>query len=118
MCMDRFEMELLKHRLNSQDQAFAGLAKQIEVLRSELEASNRSMAAGLESARAEMREQTEGCRELSAETRDVLEWIHSMRGAMRVLNALGALIRPVGWIAAAVASLLALWSAVKTFKGL
>ena len=46
-------------------------------------------------------------------TAEIVEFFESMRGAMRVLNWIGKLARPIGAIIGLCAALVALWTAIR-----
>lgn len=50
---------------------------------------------------------------LEKTTAPVVETYNDMEGTLRVLRTLGRIARPVGYIAAAITSLLGLWMAIK-----
>ena len=49
-------------------------------------------------------------------TADLVEFFKSLQGALRVLNWVGALAKPLGYIAALVASIAGIWAAMKGAK--
>jgi len=49
-------------------------------------------------------------------TADLVEFSRSLQGALRVFSWLGALAKPLGYIAALVASIAGIWAAVKGAK--
>jgi hypothetical protein len=50
---------------------------------------------------------------LEENTAPVVETYNDMEGTLRVLQTLGRIARPVGYIAAAIASILGMWVAIK-----
>jgi len=58
---------------------------------------------------------TDSIERLEKNTAAAVEFIQSLEGGFKVLNGLGKLAKPVGYIAGTVVSLLALWSAIKGF---
>lgn len=49
---------------------------------------------------------------LQANTAGIIETFDALSGGFKVLTAIGKLARPIGWIAGAVAALIALWAAI------
>jgi hypothetical protein len=63
--------------------------------------------------RTELAENTRATRDVAASTAELVEFFEAMRGAFRVLSWLGMLAKPLGAIAALVAALVAVASAMK-----
>lgn len=59
---------------------------------------------------------TKSVQMLVTNTADLVVFFESVQGALRVLNWLGALAKPLGYIAALVASIAGIWAAVKGAK--
>lgn len=68
-------------------------------------------------ARALLKENTEAVNAIKSDTADMLATFESWRGAMRVLEAIGRLARPVSYIVGLVASIAAFYTAVKSGVG-
>lgn len=68
-------------------------------------------------AKALLKENTEAINAIKADTADMLATFESWRGAMRVLEAIGRLARPVSYIVGLVASIAAFYTAVKSGVG-
>lgn len=58
---------------------------------------------------------TDSIERLERNTATAVEFIQSLEGGFKVLNGLGKLAKPIGYIAGAIVSGLALWSAIKGF---
>lgn len=54
----------------------------------------------------------------NANTSEVVDLLNSFKGAFKVLESLGKLARPLGFIAAAVAAFVGLWAAIKGGGGM
>jgi hypothetical protein len=54
---------------------------------------------------------------IEANTSDLIEAFANLKGAFKVLNWIGKFARPVGYIAAAVAAVISLWTAFKAGSG-
>ena len=67
--------------------------------------------------KALLKENTEAINAIKADTADMLATFESWRGAMRVLEAIGRLARPVSYIVGLVASIAAFYTAVKSGVG-
>lgn len=59
---------------------------------------------------------TKSVQMLVTNTADLVVFFESVQGALRVLNWLGALAKPLGYIAALVASIAGIWAATKGGK--
>ncbi len=59
-------------------------------------------------------EQSAALKEMAANTNEMLEVFKSWKGAMNVLDYLGRVAKPLGFIAAAAAAILGLWTAYRT----
>ncbi len=68
-------------------------------------------------ARAMLKENTEAINAIKSDTADMLATFESWRGAMRVLEAIGRLAKPVSYIVGLVASIAAFYTAVKSGVG-
>ena len=68
-------------------------------------------------ARALLKENTEAVNAIKSDTADMLATFESWRGAMRVLEAIGRLARPVSYIVGLVAGIAAFYTAVKSGVG-
>ena len=68
-------------------------------------------------AKALLKENTEAINAIKSDTADMLATFESWRGAMRVLEAIGRLARPVSYIVGLVASIAAFYTAVKSGVG-
>lgn len=64
-------------------------------------------------AKALLKENTEAINAIKSDTADMLATFESWRGAMRVLEAIGKLAKPVGYIVGLGASMAAFWTALK-----
>lgn len=72
-----------------------------------------TLRAQLEALRGELAGNTQATQEVVGNTRDLVDLFQSFKGAINVLNWIGKLARPIGYIAAAGAALLGLWEAAK-----
>lgn len=70
-------------------------------------------AETMKAMRKEMAENTETTKKVQADTSELVELLKSFKGAFKVLEGLGKLAKPMGYIAAAVAAFLGLWAAIK-----
>lgn len=68
-------------------------------------------------ARALLKENTEAINAIKSDTADMLATFESWRGAMRVLEAIGKLAKPVGYIVGMFASVAAFYTAMKSGVG-
>ena len=68
-------------------------------------------------ARALLKENTEAVNAIKSDTADMLATFESWRGAMRVLEAIGKLAKPVGYIVGMFASVAAFYTALKSGVG-
>ena len=66
------------------------------------------------SAKVLLAENTETIKEIKTDTADMLEVFESWKGAMRVMEMLGKLAKPLGYIVGFGASVAALWTAMKS----
>ena len=73
-------------------------------------------AIQIEQARAKVlrTETTETIKEIKADTADMLEVFESWKGAMRVMEMIGKLAKPLGYIVGLGASIAAFWTAMKS----
>ncbi len=65
------------------------------------------------SAKVLRAENTETVKKIKTDTADMLEVFESWKGAMRVMEMLGKLAKPLGYIVGFVASVAAFWTAMK-----
>ena len=68
-------------------------------------------------AKALLKENTEAINAIKSDTADMLATFESWRGAMRVLEAIGKLAKPVGYIVGMFASVAAFYTALKSGVG-
>ena len=66
------------------------------------------------SAKVLLAENTETIKEIKTDTADMLEVFESWKGAMRVMEMIGKLARPLGYIAALIAAVVGIWNAMKS----
>ena len=66
------------------------------------------------SAKVLLAENTETIKEIKTDTADMLEVFESWKGAMRVMEMLGKLAKPLGYIVGFGASVAAFWAAMKS----
>ena len=66
------------------------------------------------SAKVLLAENTETINEIKTDTADMLEVFESWKGAMRVMEMLGRLAKPLGYIVGFGASVAAFWAAMKS----
>ena len=66
------------------------------------------------SAKALLAENTETIKEIKTDTADMLEVFESWKGAMRVMEMIGKLAKPLGYIVGFGASVAAFWAAMKS----
>ena len=66
------------------------------------------------SAKALLAENTETINEIKTDTADMLEVFESWKGAMRVMEMLGKLAKPLGYIVGFGASVAAFWASMKS----
>ena len=73
-------------------------------------------AIQIEQARAKvlLAENAETIKEIKTDTADMLEVFESWKGAMRVMEMIGSLAKPLGYIAALVAAVVGIWNAMKS----
>ncbi len=62
---------------------------------------------------AELKANTETTNQVQANTSEVVDLLRSFQGAFRVLNMIGKLAKPLGYIAMAASACLAFWAALK-----
>lgn len=65
------------------------------------------------SAKVLLAENTETIKQIKTDTADMLEVFESWKGAMRALEMIGKLAKPLGYIVGLVASIAAFWAAAK-----
>lgn len=66
------------------------------------------------SAKLLLAENTETINEIKTDTADMLEVFESWKGAMRVMEMIGKLAKPLGYIVGFGASVAAFWAAIKS----
>ena len=66
------------------------------------------------SANVLLAENTETIKEIKTDTADMLEVFESWKGAMRVMEMIGKLAKPLGYIVGLGASMAAFWTAMKS----
>ena len=66
------------------------------------------------SAKVLLAENTETINEIKTDTADMLEVFESWKGAMRVMEMIGKLAKPLGYIAALIAAVVGIWNAMKS----
>ena len=66
------------------------------------------------SAKVLLAENTETIKEIKTDTADMLEVFESWKGAMRALEMIGRLAKPLGYIVGFGASIAAFWTAIKS----
>ena len=69
------------------------------------------------SAKVLLAENTETIKEIKTDTADMLEVFESWKGAMRVMEMIGRLAKPLGYIAALIAAVVGIWNAMKSGIG-
>ena len=69
------------------------------------------------SAKVLLAENTETIKEIKTDTADMLEVFESWKGAMRVMEMIGSLAKPMGYIAALIAAVVGIWHAMKSGVG-
>ena len=65
-------------------------------------------------AKVLLAENTETINEIKTDTADMLEVFESWKGAMRVMEMIGKLAKPLGYIAALIAAVVGIWNAMKS----
>ena len=66
------------------------------------------------SAKVLRAENAETINKIKTDTADMLEVFESWKGAMRVMEMLGKLAKPLGYIAALIAAVVGIWNAMKS----
>ena len=66
------------------------------------------------SAKVLLAENAETIKEIKTDTADMLEVFESWKGAMRVMEMIGSLAKPLGYIAALIAAVVGIWNAMKS----
>ena len=66
------------------------------------------------SAKVLLAENTETIKEIKTDTADMLEVFESWKGAMRVMEMIGKLAKPLGYIAALIAAVAGIWTAMES----
>jgi hypothetical protein len=61
----------------------------------------------------DLRANTEATQKIAADTRELVEMFKSFKGAVKVLNWLGGLAKPMAYLAMLGTALIGLWSALK-----
>ena len=69
------------------------------------------------SAKVLLAENTETIKQIKTDTADMLEVFESWKGAMRVMEMIGKLAKPLGYIAALIAAVVGIWTAMKSGVG-
>ncbi len=67
----------------------------------------------LAAVRADLNANTEATQAVASNTADLVELLQAMRGALKVLNWIGNLVKPMGYIVAFGTALLGAWTAIK-----
>ena len=66
------------------------------------------------SAKVLLAENTETINEIKTDTADMLEVFESWKGAMRVMEMIGKLAKPLGYIVGLIAAVVGIWNAMKS----
>jgi hypothetical protein len=77
---------------------------------------DRRLAEGdkrMQTLAADLESNTAATQAIKSDTAELVELLHSVKGAFRVLDMLASLARPLGFLAAAGASFWGLWTAIK-----
>ena len=61
-----------------------------------------------------LKENTDDTKAIKADTAELLEAFRSFKGAMKVLEMIGKLAKPLGYIAALIAAVVGIWTAMKS----
>ena len=69
------------------------------------------------SAKVLLAENTETINEIKTDTADMLEVFESWKGAMRVMEMIGKLAKPLGYIVGLIAAVVGIWNAMKSGVG-
>lgn len=69
------------------------------------------------SAKVLLAENTETIKEIKTDTADMLEVFESWKGAMRVMEMIGKLAKPLGYIVGLIAAVVGIWNAMKSGVG-
>lgn len=80
----------------------------------EIVATVASIQAEQASAKVLLAENTETIKQIKTDTADMLEVFESWKGAMRALEMIGKLAKPMGYVIGLGASIAAFWAAIKT----
>ena len=91
------------HELRAGDKRMDGIVKTVAAIQVEQACAKVLLA-----------ENTETIKEIKADTADMLEVFESWKGAMRVMEMLGKLAKPLGYIVGFGASIAAFWTAMKS----
>lgn len=67
----------------------------------------------LAAVRADLNANTEATQTVAANTGELVEMFQAMKGALKVLNWIGSLVKPMGYIVAFGTALLGAWTAIK-----
>lgn len=67
----------------------------------------------LSSVRGELADNTAATQELVRNTKDIVEFFEAMKGALKVLNWLARIAKPLGYIVGLITAGLGLWTALK-----
>lgn len=71
-------------------------------------------AHAMKGLRTDLDENTRATEAVKKDTAELVELLHSVKGAFKVLGWIGAAARPIGFIAAAAVAVLGLWTAAKS----
>ena len=71
-------------------------------------------AHAMKGLRIDMDENTRATAAVKKDTAELVDLLHSVKGAFKVLGWIGAAARPIGFIAAAAVALVGLWTASKS----
>ena len=66
------------------------------------------------SAKILLAKNAETIKKIKTDTADMLEVFESWKGAMRVMDMIGSLAKPLGYIAALIAAVVGIWNAMKS----
>lgn len=71
-------------------------------------------AHAMKGLRVDLDSNTKATEGVKKDTAELVELLHSVKGAFKVLSWIGAAARPLGFIAAACVSLIGLWTLIKS----
>ena len=106
--------------LHAQEEFKDYVAQELRAVDKRMDEIVKTVAAiQIEQARVkvERAENTETINEIKTDTADMLEVFESWKGAMRVMEMLGKLAKPLGYIVGFWASVAAFWTAMKSGVG-